>query len=99
MIFNHVDFRFDFLRNPVQSGFLFQDDLVAFMDADVMFGFGAMRLDLVDENDQSSVDKSNYQEMIDYYMSQGFNYFDTSYAYHDGSSEIGLREYLVKKYP
>ena len=69
------------------------------MADDVMFGFGAMRLDLVDENDQSSVDKSNYQEMIDYYMSQGFNYFDTSYAYHDGSSEIGLREYLVKKYP
>lgn len=69
------------------------------MAEDVMFGFGAMRLDLVDENDESSVDNENYREMIEYYMSQGFNYFDTSYAYHDGSSEIGIREYLVKKYP
>ena len=64
-----------------------------------MFGFGAMRLDLVDKNDEGSVDEDNYQKMIDYYMGQGFNYFDTSYAYHNGSSEIGLREYLVKKYP
>ena len=64
-----------------------------------MFGFGAMRLDVTDENDQSTVDNDNYQKMIDYYMDQGFNYFDTSWAYHDGSSEIGLREYLVKRYP
>lgn len=69
------------------------------MTNDVMFGFGAMRLDLTDKNDESSVDNDNYQKMIDYYMEQGFNYFDTSYAYHNGSSEIGLREYLVKKYP
>lgn len=69
------------------------------MAEDVMFGFGAMRLDLVDKNDNSSINGENYEQMIDYYMKQGFNYFDTSYAYHEGASETGLREYLVKKYP
>ena len=64
-----------------------------------MFGFGAMRLDLEDENDPSSVNFDDFAEMIDYYMDQGFDYFDTSYAYHNGSSEIGLREGLVKRYP
>ena len=67
--------------------------------SDVMFGFGAMRLDLEDENDESSVNFNDFAEMIDYYMNQGFNYFDTSYAYHNGASEVGLREGLVKRYP
>ena len=57
------------------------------MSDDVMFGFGAMRLDLEDENDQSSINYDDVTEMIDYYMDQGFNYFDTSYAYHNGASE------------
>ena len=64
-----------------------------------MFGFGAMRLDLEDENDPSSVNFDDFAEMIDYYMDQGFDYFDTSYAYHNGSSEVGLREGHVKRYP
>lgn len=63
------------------------------------FGFGAMRLDLEDENDESSINFKDYAEMIDYFMEQGFNYFDTSYAYHEGASEKGLREGLVKRYP
>lgn len=69
------------------------------MAEDVMFGFGAMRLDLEDQNDGSSINFKDFEEMIAYYMNQGFNYFDTSYAYHNGASEIGLREGLVKKYP
>ncbi len=64
-----------------------------------ILGFGAMRLDLTDENDNSSIDNENYKQMIDYYMAEGFNYFDTSYAYHDGSSEIGLAKNLVSRYP
>ena len=67
--------------------------------SDVMFGFGAMRLDLEDGNDESSINFKDFAEMIDYYMDQGFNYFDTSFAYHEGQSEIGLREGLVKRYP
>lgn len=69
------------------------------MSEDVMFGFGAMRLDLDDENDPSSINFKDFTEMIDYYMDQGFNYFDTSYAYHNGASEEGLKEGLVKRYP
>lgn len=62
-------------------------------------GFGAMRLALLNEEDNSSIDGENYKQMIDYYMEEGFNYFDTSYAYHNGSSEIGLCKYLVNRYP
>ncbi len=69
------------------------------MREEVMFGFGAMRLDLEDENDESSINFDDFTEMIDYYMDQGFNYFDTSYAYHNGASEAGLKEGLVKRYP
>ena len=69
------------------------------MSDDVMFGFGAMRLDLEDENDQSSINYDDVTEMIDYYMDQGFNYFDTSYAYHNGASEAALKIGLVERYP
>lgn len=69
------------------------------MSDDVMFGFGAMRLDLENENDPSSVNFNDFTEMIDYYMDQGFNYFDTSYAYHGGASEKGLKIGLVERYP
>ena len=67
--------------------------------SDVMFGFGAMRLDLEDENNPSSINFKDFTEMIDYYMDQGFNYFDTSYAYHNGASEKGLKIGLVERYP
>ena len=69
------------------------------MAEDVMFGFGAMRLDLEDENDPSSIKQEEFNDMVDHYMNQGFNYFDTSYAYHNGVSEVALREGLVKRYP
>lgn len=69
------------------------------MSDDVIFGFGAMRLDLENENDPSSVNFNDFTEMIDYYMNQGFNYFDTSYAYHNGASEKGLKIGLVERYP
>ena len=67
--------------------------------SDVMFEVGAMRLDLEDENNPASVNFNDFTEMIDYYMEQGFNYFDTSYAYHDGASEKGLKLGLVERYP
>ena len=69
------------------------------MSDDVMFGFGAMRLDLEDENNPSSINYDDVTEMIDYYMDQGFNYFDTSYAYHNGASEAALKIGLVERYP
>lgn len=30
---------------------------------------------------------------------KGFNYFDTSYAYHNGTSETAIKKAVVEKYP
>ena len=37
--------------------------------------------------------------MVEKYMEKGFNYFDTSYAYHDGVSEVAIRKAIVERYP
>ena len=63
------------------------------------FGFGCMRLPLTDENDQTSVNQDLFNQMVDKYMEKGFNYFDTSYAYHDGISEVAIRKAVVERYP
>lgn len=62
-------------------------------------GFGAMRLPLTDKDSPSSIDMEEFTKMVDYYMQQGFNYFDTSYAYHSEKSENAIKEALVKRYP
>ena len=58
-------------------------------------GFGAMRLPLKDNGD---IDTAALQEMIDYCMTHGVNYYDTAYVYHSGFSETALRDAL-EKYP
>ncbi|WP_405306594.1 aldo/keto reductase [Methanobrevibacter sp.] len=63
------------------------------------FGFGCMRLPLTDENDPTSVDQELFNQMVDIYMEKGFNYFDTSYAYHNGTSEVAIRKAVVDRYP
>ncbi len=63
------------------------------------FGFGCMRLPLTDENDSSSVNQELFNQMVDIYMENGFNYFDTSYAYHNGKSETAIRKAVVERYP
>lgn len=60
------------------------------------FGFGCMRLNLL-ENEE--VDLENFKAMIDYYMDNGFNYFDTAHGYINYKSEPAIRECLVKRYP
>ena len=61
----------------------------------MMLGFGCMRLPMKD----GTVDYDEFNKMIDYYMEQGFNYFDTAHGYLDGQSEIAIRECLAKRYP
>lgn len=63
------------------------------------FGFGCMRLPLTDANDPTSIDQDLFNEMVDIYMEKGFNYFDTSYAYHNGTSETAIRKAVVERYP
>ncbi len=63
------------------------------------FGFGCMRLPQTDENDPTKIDQELFNEMVDIYMENGFNYFDTSYAYHGGMSEVAIRKAVVERYP
>ncbi|MBR4448519.1 aldo/keto reductase [Methanobrevibacter sp.] len=63
------------------------------------FGFGCMRLPLIDANDPTSVNQELFNQMVDIYMEKGFNYFDTSYAYHNGVSEVAIRKAVVERYP
>lgn len=59
------------------------------------FGFGFMRLPM----SGSEVDYEETKKMVDYFMENGFQYFDTAHGYIGGQSEIALRECLVKRYP
>ena len=63
------------------------------------FGFGCMRLPLTDKNDPTSINQDLFNEMVDIYMEKGYNYFDTSYAYHNGMSEVAIRKAVVERYP
>lgn len=60
-------------------------------------GFGAMRLPVID-GDDSNIDKPKVFEMVDKAMSEGINYYDTAWGYHNGNSEIVMGEALAK-YP
>lgn len=63
------------------------------------FGFGCMRLPQTNPNDPTAIDQELFNQMVDIYMEKGFNYFDTSYAYHNGMSEIAIRKAVVERYP
>ena len=58
-------------------------------------GFGCMRLPMNGEK----VDNVEFSKMIDTYLENGFNYFDTAHGYLGGKSEIALRECLTARYP
>ncbi len=58
------------------------------------FGFGCMRLPMNGEE----VDYDETCKMVDTFIENGFNYFDTAHGYLGGKSEIALRECLVKRY-
>lgn len=60
-------------------------------------GVGTMRLPTID-NDYSKVDISATKEMIAYAFSNGVNYVDTAYGYHNGNAETAVGE-VLKEYP
>ena len=65
----------------------------------VQLGFGMMRLPLLDENDQTSIDVEQVKKMVDTYMESGFNYFDTAFVYHEGVGESTFKKTVVERYP
>lgn len=59
------------------------------------FGFGCMRLPMKG----NEVDYAEMNKMVDAFIANGFNYFDTAHGYIETKSEIAVRECLVKRYP
>lgn len=59
------------------------------------FGFGCMRLPMNGEE----VDLEQTKQMVDTFIEQGFNYFDTAHGYIQGKSEKALKECLTSRYP
>lgn len=71
----------------------------AFKDGAPKFGFGLMRLPQLDQNDWTSVDIEATKQMVDYFIEQGFTYFDTAWMYCGFNSEPAVKEALVSRYP
>ena len=59
------------------------------------FGFGCMRLPMRD----GKVDNAELSRMVDFFLESGFHYFDTAHGYHNGKSELALRDCLTSRYP
>jgi len=59
-------------------------------------GFGCMRLPMIDKE---TVDNAEFCRMIDAFIENGFNYFDTAHNYVGGKSEKALKECLTSRYP
>lgn len=68
------------------------------MNEKLSLGFGAMRLPITDEENPESINIKEFTKMIDYCIDDGFNYFDTSYAYRDDVSEEILKKALINRY-
>lgn len=66
-----------------------------FENIDKKLGFGCMRLPLLENGE---VDTALFSKMVDYFLDNGFNYFDTAHGYVSGKSEPALRECLTSRY-
>lgn len=58
------------------------------------FGFGCMRLPMVN----GEVDTEEMNRMVDAFLENGFNYFDTAHGYLNGKSEKALKTCLSDRY-
>lgn len=67
-----------------------------FENIDRKLGFGCMRLPLLENGE---VDTVLFAKMVDKFIAEGFNYFDTAHGYVRGKSETALRECLTSRYP
>lgn len=59
-------------------------------------GFGCMRLPMRADGE---VDLEHFCRMVDAFLENGFNYFDTAHTYIGGKSETAIKECLAKRYP
>ena len=68
------------------------------MALNATLGFGMMRLP-VKNGDPTDFDYEQVNAMVDAYLAAGYNYFDTSYVYHQGKSEESVRKAVVERHP
>lgn len=61
-------------------------------------GFGCMRLPML-EGAEKQVDIEQTKRMVDRFMEEGFNYFDTAHGYISKKSEPAVKECLTSRYP
>lgn len=57
-------------------------------------GFGMMRLPM----NGDKVDTEHVKRMVDLFLENGFNYFDTAHGYINGLSELAVKECLTKRH-
>ncbi|MBQ7494094.1 MAG: aldo/keto reductase, partial [Selenomonadaceae bacterium] len=57
-------------------------------------GFGLMRLPKLEDG---TIDLEQVKQMVDLFLSKGFTYFDTAWAY--PGSEEAIRAALIERYP
>jgi len=62
-------------------------------------GFGLMRLPMIEVNGSEEVDTKLVNKMVDYFIEQGFTYFDTAWMYCGFKSETATKTCLVDRYP
>lgn len=67
-----------------------------FEDVKKNFGFGCMRLPMIKNG--KDVDISQTTKMVDTFLEQGFNYFDTAHGYLEGKSELAVKECLTSRH-
>lgn len=61
-------------------------------------GFGMMRLPVLN-GDPTDFDYDQLNKMVDAFLEAGYDYFDTSFVYHEGKSEEAVRKALVERHP
>ena len=61
-------------------------------------GFGMMRLPVLNGN-PTDFDYDQLNKMVDAFLEAGYDYFDTSFVYHEGKSEEAVRKALVERHP
>ncbi|MBP5308207.1 MAG: aldo/keto reductase [Clostridia bacterium] len=66
-----------------------------FKEVNKKFGFGLMRLPMNGDD----VDYAQTSEMVDIFIENGFNYFDTAHGYINGLSEAAVKKCLSSRYP
>ncbi|MGI6177826.1 MAG: aldo/keto reductase [Eubacterium sp.] len=81
-------------------------DFKEFPEVKRNLGFGCMRLPMIetggtgkDGKPEKVVDIEQFKEMVDFFLENGFNYFDTAHVYLNGLSEKAIKTALSSRYP